>query len=359
MSQPPPGPRKGRGAAYNPDNRYAPTRGVAEDDGWPGDDAALPPLTTTVTVQDARSALRRNQSPDVPFRQSVNPYQGCEHGCVYCFARPTHAYLELSPGLDFETRLFAKGNAAALLRQELSKPGYRPEVIALGSNTDPWQPIERDLKITRQILELLTECRHPVGIVTKSFNIVRDLDLLTELARNRLVQVMISVTTLDHELARQMEPRASSPARRLEAIARLAQAGVPVGVLAAPMIPALNDGELETILAASAEQGATRAGYVLLRLPLEIKPLFETWLADHYPLKARHVMSLAEQMHGGKAYDSAFGTRMRGSGQFAELLAQRFHLACRRLGLTHDIRNEDLRTDLFQPPARDGQMALF
>lgn len=359
MSAAPPPPRKGRGASYNPDNRFAPTRVAVEDDGWPGDDEDLPPLKTVVTVQDAKSALRRNTSPDVPFSQSVNPYQGCEHGCVYCFARPTHAYLELSPGLDFETRLFAKGNAAALLRRELGKAGYVPEVIALGANTDPWQPIERDLKITRQILELLVECRHPVGIVTKSYAIVRDIDLLAELAKDDLVHVMISVTTLDHDLARRMEPRAASPTRRLEAIEKLAGAGIPVGVLAAPMIPALNDHELEKILEACAGRGAVNAGYVLLRLPLEIHELFETWLAEHYPLKADHVMSLVRQMHDGQVYRSEFGTRMRGSGQFAALLAQRFALACRKFRLNGNERNRALRTDLFRPPRQDGQLDLF
>jgi DNA repair photolyase len=323
---------RGRGAVGNPDPRYAQWTRRPVDDGWDRDERDLPPLATTLIVDTARSVITRNDSPDVPFDRSVNPYRGCEHGCCYCFARPSHAYLGLSPGLDFETRIFYKPDAPALLRDELGKRGYRPAPIALGINTDAYQPAERTLGITRALLEVLAECRHPVSIVTKSALIERDVDLLAKMARLNLVQVMFSVTTLDRDLARRMEPRAAQPLRRLQAMACLHGAGVPVGVLFAPLIPALNDHELESVLKAAQEAGASRAGYILLRLPLELKDLFQAWLREHAPGKAEHVMSLIRQMRGGKDNDPAFGTRMRGSGELAEVIGRRFHLAARRLG---------------------------
>jgi DNA repair photolyase len=328
---------KGRGAASRMDGRFAVTRARAEDDGWGSvyareDDEAPPPLRTEVTAERARSIISRNDSPDVGFSQSINPYRGCEHGCVYCFARPSHAYLDLSPGLDFESRLFAKTNAAERLREELAKPSYTPSPIALGINTDAYQPIERRYRITRQVLEVLAECRHPVSFVTKSALIERDLDLLVDLARDRLVSVYFSVTTLDNRLAARMEPRACAPHRKLRAMRRLHEAGVPVGVLVAPVVPMITDRELEHILEAAREHGAGAAGYVLLRLPHELKQIWREWLELHYPDRAAHVMSLIRQMRGGRDYDSSFGRRMRGEGPFAELIAQRFAKAHRRLG---------------------------
>jgi DNA repair photolyase len=344
-------PRKGRGATFNPANRFRDDVRESFDDG--ADDAGEEPraLPTTVTVQRARTIIARNESPDVPFSQSINPYQGCEHGCIYCYARPTHAYLDLSPGLDFETRLYAKPDAAALLRTELAKPGYRCDPIALGTNTDPYQPIEREWKVTRSILEVLVEHEHPFTIVTKSARVERDIDLIAPMAARRMARVYLSVTTLDRELARRMEPRASAPERRLEAVKRLADAGIPVGVMVAPVIPQLNDRDLEAILERAAGNGATSAGYVLLRLPLEVAPLFRAWLDAHYPLRAAHVMSLVRQMRGGRDYDSAFGARMRGSGTFAALLEQRFAIACRRLGLARGRDQADLDTTRFRRPA--------
>ncbi|MBI3902594.1 MAG: PA0069 family radical SAM protein [Nitrosomonadales bacterium] len=327
------------------------------DDGWDSAEEALPPFKTTVTVEHAKSVIQRHDSPDLPFDYSLNAYRGCEHGCIYCYARPSHAYLNLSPGLDFETRLFAKPDAAQLLRAELAKPSYRCAPIALGSNTDPYQPIEREWNITRQILEVLAECRHPLSIVTKSALIERDLDLLTQLAQDHLVQVFISVTTLDMEIARKLEPRASSPRRRLQAIARLNAAGVPCGVMVAPVIPFLTDAELEKILEAAYAQGARSAGYTLLRLPYELKELFKDWLATHYPLKAEHVMSRLREMRGGKENDSNFGSRFSGGGLFADLLAQRFRIACERMGF--NLEDRALDTERFKPPARGGQMDLF
>jgi DNA repair photolyase len=315
---------------------------VAEDDGWgsvyAGDDASgdttggPPAPATTVTEERARSIVSHNQSPDVGFAQSINPYRGCEHGCVYCFARPTHAYLDLSPGLDFETKLFAKTNAVERLRAELAKPSHVPTPIALGINTDGWQPIERDYRLTRQLLEVLADTKHPVHIVTKSGLVTRDLDLLAPMARENLVHVHLSVTTLDNRLSAKLEPRAAAPHTRLKAIRALADAGVPTGVLVAPVIPALTDHMLEDILGAAREAGAASAGYVLLRLPHEIRHLFREWLELHAPGRAAHVMSLMQQLHGGKAYDSAFGTRMRGTGVFAQLLKARFAKAHARLG---------------------------
>lgn len=326
------------------------------DDGWNAEEEVLP-LRATVTEEKAKSILQRQTSPDLPFDYSLNAYRGCEHGCIYCYARPSHGYLNLSPGLDFETRLFAKPDAAKLLRAELSKPSYRCAPIALGVNTDSYQPIERELKIVRQILEVLAECRHPLSIVTKSALVERDIDLLAQLAQDNLVQVFVSVTTLDAGIARRLEPRAASPRRRLQAIARLNEAGVPCGVMAAPVIPFLTDSELENILEAACERGARTAGYTLLRLPYELKDLFKDWLAVHYPLKAEHVMSRLREMRGGRENDAEFGSRFRGNGLFADLLSKRFHLACERLGFNRE--DLPLDTSRFRPPAQGGQMALF
>ena len=301
--------------------------------------------------------IQRNDSPDLPFSLSLNAYRGCEHGCIYCYARPSHAYLNLSPGLDFETKLFAKPDAAKLLRAELAKPSYQCSPIALGSNTDPYQPIEREWKITRQILEVLAEHRHPVSIVTKSALVERDSDVLTQLASDDLVQVFVSVTTLDAELARNMEPRAASPRRRLQAIQTLNEAGVPCGVMVAPVIPFLTDSELEHILQAAHLHGARSAGYTLLRLPYELKDLFKDWLAVHYPLKAEHVMNRMREMRGGRENDPDFGSRFHGQGLFADLLKQRFRKACERMGL--NLEDRPLDTGLFKPPSRNGQMDLF
>ena len=350
--------RKGRGAGTNRAARYLDATREAVDDGWGSLDEAPPPLRTTVTEERPRTVISRNASPDVPFDQSINPYRGCEHGCVYCFARPTHAYMDLSPGLDFESRLFAKPDAPVVLRRELAKPGYRCKVIAMGTNTDPYQPIERKRGITRAILEVLADCRHPVAIVTKSALIERDLDILGPMAEQGLAEVGVSVTSLDRGLTRRLEPRAAAPERRLETIACLARAGIPTGVMVAPLIPALNDAEMERILERAAEAGASWAAYILLRLPLEVKDLFEEWLAAHAPLKAGHVMSVLRQTRAGRNNDPDFGRRMTGSGVFAETLAKRFQVAVRRLGL--DGRKLGLDTSRFRPPRRnDGQMELF
>lgn len=334
-------------------------REAVDDGGWAAaEDHEPPPLRTELAVDAAKSVMTRNDSPDVPFDRSINPYRGCEHGCAYCFARPSHAWLGLSPGLDFETRLSYKADAASRLREELSRPGYRPAPLALGINTDGWQPVERQLGVTRQILAVLAEARHPVSIVTKSALILRDLDLLAAMARDNLVHVALSVTTLDAGLCRRLEPRAPSPRRRLLAIRELADAGVPTAVMVAPLIPALTDHELEAILAAGREAGATAAGYILLRLPHEVKGLFRDWLERHEPGRAGHVYSLMRQMHGGREYDSAFGERQRGSGPLAEIVARRFAAAVRRLGLDRPI--PPLACDLFRPPATNGgQMSLF
>ncbi|HSR64769.1 MAG TPA: PA0069 family radical SAM protein [Xanthomonadaceae bacterium] len=333
-------PIKGRGAASRIAGRFEKTLARGEDDGWGSvyadafdeDGEPRAAAATTVTEERARSVVSRNDSPDVGFDQSVNPYRGCEHGCVYCFARPSHAYLDLSPGLDFETRLYAKTNLAGRLREELAKPGYVPSPIALGINTDGYQPIERRYRLTRQALEVLAECRHPVSFVTKSALIERDLDLLAPMARDGLVSVHFSVTTLDNRLAARMEPRATAPHGKLRAMRALADAGVPVGVMVAPVVPALTDHELERILEAARDHGARSAGYVLLRLPHELKQVWREWLELHYPERAAHVMSLVRQMRGGKDYDSRFGVRSRGEGPFAQLLAQRFAKAHARLG---------------------------
>jgi DNA repair photolyase len=353
---------KGRGATLQIEGRFESVAREKFDDGWCDDgrgtgEEELPPLRTTVTVEKAKSVIQRHKSPDIPFDNSLNAYRGCEHGCIYCYARPSHAYLNLSPGLDFETKLFAKPEAAKLLRAELGRPGHVCSPLALGSNTDPYQPIEREWKITRQVLEVLAECRHPVSIVTKNALVERDIDLLADMARDRLAIVFISVTTLDPDIARKMEPRASSPRRRLQAIRRLNEAGVPCGVMAAPVIPFLTDAELEKILEAAYEHGARSAGYTLLRLPYELKDLFKDWLATHYPMKAEHVMSRLRGMRGGRENDPNFGSRFRGEGLFSELLSQRFHKACERLGLNRE--DLELETGLFRPPSRHGQMDLF
>ena len=347
-------PPRGRGTATNLHNRFAPTVSVAEDVGWSQE---VPPTQgTEVRIETAKTIITRNTSPDLPFDRSINPYRGCEHGCIYCYARPSHAYWDMSPGLDFETKLIAKSNAAQVLEQQLSKPGYVCAPINLGSNTDPYQPIEREYQITRQTLEVLLRYRHPVTIVTKGSLILRDLDLLTELARQRLVAVMISLTSLDDELKRILEPRAAAPKARLRAIRVMREAGIPVGVLCSPMIPMINDSELESLLAEAHAAGAQSAAYMMLRLPLEVAPLFEEWLAAHYPQRAAHVMSLVRQVRGGEVYDSRFGVRMRGEGPFADLLAQRFAKAIKRLGLN---RREGFNLDCsaFCPPGR--QLALL
>lgn len=345
-------PHKGRGATFNPANRFRREAREDFDDGWgPGEvsgDAARP--KTTVTMKQARSIITRNDSPDVGFTQSVNPYAGCEHGCIYCFARPTHAWHDLSPGIDFETRLFAKENAPELLREELAHPRYRCDSITLGINTDGYQPIERELKLTRRCLEVLHDCDHPVSIVTKSALIERDLDLLAPMAARGLAEVFLTVTTLDRDIARRLEPRASAPQRRLETMGALAAAGVPTGVMVAPVIPQLTDKDLEAILEAAAANGARQAGYVLLRLPFEVSPLFRDWLDAYYPLRAGHVMSIVQQMRGGKDYVSKWGTRMRGTGEFADLLAKRFKLACRRFGLNAG-EHAPLDTTRFRAPS--------
>ena len=350
-------PRKGRGATVNPEGRFESVTREAFDDGWDRADDETQPLATFVTEERAKSIIARNDSPDIPFTQSINPYRGCEHGCVYCYARPSHAYLNLSPGLDFETRLFAKVNAAELLRAELAKPGYACDAIALGANTDPYQPIEREYRLTRSILEVLTEHDHPVAIVTKNALVERDIDLLAPLAQKGLARVFLSIATLDHEVSRPMEPRASAPRRRLEAIRRLAAAGIPTGVVVAPVVPFLTDHDIERVLDAAAEAGATYAGYVLLRLPFEVKELFAAWLETHFPLKAAHVMSRVRAMREGRANDPEFGSRMKGTGRFAELLAQRFERSCTRLGLNRD--RAPLDRTRFRRPWTAPQLELF
>jgi DNA repair photolyase len=354
-------PHKGRGAASNPEGRFESIRHQAEDDGWQSVllDEDLPRPRTEVTEERARSVISRNDSPDIAFSQAINPYRGCEHGCIYCYARPSHSYLNLSPGLDFETRLRAKVNLAEVLRAELGKPGYVVSPINIGSNTDPYQPVEKRWQQTRAALELLAACHHPCTIVTKNAMVERDLDILVPMARERLVQVFISVNSLDNHLAAKLEPRASAPHRRIKAIRTLADAGVPVGVLVAPVIPALNDKDMEAVLAQAADAGARCAGYTTLRLPLELKTLFREWLALHAPQRAEHVMSLVQQMNKGRDYDSNFATRMRGSGVFAELLGRRFEVACRKHGFGR-ARELALDTTRFVPPREaSAQGELF
>ncbi|HSD15769.1 MAG TPA: PA0069 family radical SAM protein [Thermomonas sp.] len=353
-------PTRGRGAASRVAGRFEKRAFRGEDDGWgsvyEGMDEAPSPRTQ-VSIERARSIISRNQSPDIAFSQSVNPYRGCEHGCVYCFARPSHAYLDLSPGLDFETKLFAKSNAADLLRAELARPGYVPAPIALGINTDGWQPIERRHGISRACLEVLLETRHPLGIVTKGSALLRDLDLLAELAQHGLVSVFVSITSLDNVLSSKLEPRAAAPHTRLKMLSALRDAGVPAGVLVAPVIPMITDMDLEHILEAARDAGAQSAGYVLLRLPHELKEIWREWLRLHYPQRADHVMSLVRQMRGGKDYESAFGSRMRGQGPFADLVAMRFAKTRKRLGFEG---MPPLRRDLFVAPRkRSPQGTLF
>ncbi len=349
---------KGRGAGGNPEGRFETLDREAVDDGWfpdAGDDPARP--KTVVIEESAKSIISRNDSPDLGFSQSINPYRGCEHGCAFCYARPSHAYLGLSPGLDFETRLFAKPEAARLLREELARPGYRCEPINIGSNTDGYQPVERSRRITRSVLEVLRETCHPVTIVTKSALVERDLDLLAPMAREGLATVVLSVTTLDNGVSRRMEPRASAPQRRLEAIRRLSAAGVPVGVNVAPVIPFLTDHELEAILEAGAAAGAAWAGWSLVRLPWEVKDIFREWLERHFPLKAAHVMARLNEMRGGRDNDPRFGTRMTGEGLLTDLLRRRVEVACRRLGLAR--RPPTLACDRFLAPSAGGQLGLF
>lgn len=349
---------RGRSALGNRPSRYSATEIEAIDDGWEPGDATVPTLRTRITPENCRRILSFNRSPDVPFDRSINPYRGCEHGCIYCFARPSHAYMDLSPGLDFESRLFFKAGAADRLRTELGKSGYQPRVIALGVNTDCYQPLERQQGITRQLLEVMLETRHPVSIITKSALIERDLDLIAELAALELISVAISLTSLDRTLSRTMEPRAASPQRRLQTIRRLVDAAIPVTALLAPVIPVLNDAEMENLLEQAQAAGAGSAGYILLRLPQEVAPLFAQWLNNHYPDKAEHVMARVRDCRNGRDYDSRFGHRMRGTGLFAELIEQRFELACRRLTLKP--RWQPLRVDLFrQPTLNPDQMSLF
>ena len=350
---------RGRGALSTPAGRFESTQSVAADDGWGCLDKPLPALETVVLPEPARSVISRNDSPDIPFDQSINPYRGCEHGCVYCFARPAHAFVNLSPGLDFETRLFFKQDAAARLREELSKPRYRCSPIALGTNTDPYQPIERQYGVTRSILELMLECSHPVSVVTKSTLVLRDLDLLAELARRNLTRVYLSITTLDDDLKRRMEPRAASPRARLAAVRALKAAGIPAGVMYAPVIPAINDHELERIVEASAEAGADSVAYLLLRLPREVRDLFYEWLDLHFPERAAKVRARIRELRGGADNDPRFGSRMRGQGPWAELLNSRFAAARRRFGIDSSDSGP-LETGDFRPPVPAcGQLSLL
>lgn len=350
---------KGRGATLNLEGRFLEQRIEAVDDGWYLDDQPAANPKTERLAEAAKSIVSRNNSPDIGFDQSINPYRGCEHGCVYCYARPCHAYVDLSPGLDFETRIFYKQNAAALLEQTLRKPGYRCSPIAFGTNTDAYQPLERDLNIVRQLLEVLEAYRHPFSIVTKSALVLRDKEILRRMATNNLCTVFVSVTTLDNQLKNIMEPRAAGPAARLRVIRELSACGVPVGVMVAPVIPAINDREMEAILTACAKAGASSVGKILIRLPHEVKPLFYDWLQTHFPERASHVKNLIRQSRGGKDYQNEFGKRMTGEGIFAELLQQRFRIACKRLGLNHD-QVPNLDCSLFAVPPQTGdQMSLF
>jgi DNA repair photolyase len=351
--------RQGRGAQSNASGRYEAEARVAFDDGWQTLEE-LPAFETSVGIDAARKVITRNESPDISFDRSINPYRGCEHGCIYCFARPTHAYLGLSPGLDFESKLFMKPDAPDLLERELAAARYQPRTIAIGTNTDPYQPIERRYQIMPRVLEVLDRAGHPVGIVTKSNLVVRDLDILTRMAERNLVKVAISVTTLDPKLARAMEPRAPTPPRRLEALRQLSAAGIPTSVMVAPVIPAINDADIERILDAAAAAGVTGAGYVLLRLPLEVRDIFKEWLMANFPDRYRHVFALIRQMRGGKDYDAQWGKRMTGSGPYAWMIGRRFEQACDRLGL--NVRKAKLTTEHFKPPQRRAevnQLSLF
>lgn len=348
---------RGRGAGVNPSGRYEPISRHIFDDGWQTIDE-LPPFKTEVQVEKPRTIITRNDSPDISFDRSINPYRGCEHGCVYCFARPTHAHMGLSAGLDFETRLFAKPDAAKLLERELSKPGYQPKTIAIGTNTDPYQPIERKWRIMRSILEVLEAANHPVGIVTKSALVTRDIDILGRMAEKGLAKVALSVTSLDRKLSRAMEPRAATPSLRLKAINDLREAGIPVSVMVAPVIPALTDHELERILDSARGAGASEAGFILLRLPHEVSPLFRDWLLRNCPDRYRHVMNVLQSMRGGKDYRSGWGERMRGSGPYAWQIARRFEMATKRLGFNE--QRQRLDTSQFTPPgAEERQLALL
>tara|TARA_R110002020_G_scaffold136630_13_gene304718 strand:+ start:15613 stop:16770 length:1158 start_codon:yes stop_codon:yes gene_type:complete len=348
---------RGRGAGLNMSGRYEISTREVFDDGWSSLED-LAPFKTEVQIEKPRTVITKNQSPDLSFDRSINPYRGCEHGCVYCFARPTHAYMGLSAGVDFEARLFAKPDAPRLLERELSRPGYKVQPIAIGTNTDPYQPVEKQWRIMRQLLEVLEAAGHPVGIVTKSALVVRDIDILSRMASRGLARVALSVTTLDRKLARTMEPRAATPEKRLEAIRALTDAGIPVSVMAAPVIPGLNDHEIERILDSAKAAGADAAGYILLRLPIEVSPLFRDWLLRHYPDRYRHVMSLIRSMRGGKDYDAEFGKRMRGTGPYAWQIARRFDMTAKRLGL--NLRKSPLRVDQFIPPHGEGvQLSLL
>ena len=353
----PPKALRGRGAVTNKTGRFEKEARAAVDDGW-GSLGEIEALRTEIHTERPRAIITRNDSPDISFDRSINPYRGCEHGCIYCFARPTHAYMGLSPGLDFETKLFVKDGAVQLLQRELSAPGYQPRTIAIGTNTDPYQPIERTYRTMRSILEVLSAANHPVGIVTKSALVQRDIDILGPMAERGLAKVALSVTTLDPALARKMEPRAASPEKRLETIERLAEAGIPVGVMVAPVIPAINDEEIETILTRAHARGAREAGYIALRLPHEARELFAEWLMQHYPGKARHVLSLVRDMREGKLYDATFGKRMSGTGPYAWMIGRRFEIAVEKIGFAKTRTR--LRTDLFRPPAGQGQqLSLF
>lgn len=347
---------RGRSAGINPSGRFEPVSRHVFDDGWNSLEE-LPPFKTEVQVEKPRTIITRNESPDISFDRSINPYRGCEHGCVYCFARPTHAFMGLSPGLDFESKLFAKPDAARMLDKELSKPGYQPRTIAIGTNTDPYQPIEKQYRIMREILEVLEARGHPVGIVTKSALVTRDIDILSRMAQRGLAKVALSVTTLDRMLARTMEPRASTPTKRLEAIRQLSDAGIPASVMVAPIVPGLNDPELERILDSARAAGAREAGYVVLRLPLEVAPIFKDWLLRHYPDRYRHVMSLIRSMRDGKDYDSEWGKRMKGAGPYAWQIGRRFEIAAKRLGLNAERRQ--LRTDQFVAGTGAGEQLML
>jgi DNA repair photolyase len=348
--------RRGRGAGVNPSGRFEPISRHIFDDGWETVEE-LPPFKTEVQVEKPRTIITRNESPDISFDRSINPYRGCEHGCVYCFARPTHAYMGLSPGLDFESKLFAKPDAAKLLERELAKEGYQPKIIAIGTNTDPYQPIEKKWRIMREILEVLEAYNHPVGIVTKSALVARDIDILSRMAEKGLAKVALSVTSLDRTLARTMEPRAATPPKRLETIRKLAEAGIPASVMVAPIIPGLNDQEIERILDSARAAGAREAGYVILRLPLEVSPIFKDWLLRHYPDRYRHVLSLVRSMRGGKDYDAEWGKRMKGNGPYAWQIGRRFELAARKFGL--NLERTRLRTDLFKAPKGAGEQLML
>jgi len=347
---------RGRSAGINPSGRFEPVSRHVFDDGWSSLEE-LPPFKTEVQVEKPRTIITRNESPDISFDRSINPYRGCEHGCVYCFARPTHAFMGLSPGLDFESKLFAKPDAARLLDKELSKDGYQPRTIAIGTNTDPYQPIEKQYRIMREILEVLEARGHPVGIVTKSHLVTRDIDILSRMAERGLAKVALSVTTMDRILARTMEPRASTPTKRLEAIRQLSDAGIPASVMVAPIIPGLTDQEMERILDSAYAAGAREAGYVVLRLPLEVSPIFKDWLLRHYPDRYRHVMSLIRSMRDGKDYDSEWGKRMKGAGPYAWQIGRRFEITAKRLGLNTERRT--LRTDQFVAAGKDQEQLML